>query len=62
MKGFLQWDGPPFHTESVPVKHEYGDRYLALYGRWRRVHVQVKRLYVVIASSKVTIQLEDNPL
>lgn len=49
----------PFRTESVTVKHEYADRYLALYeGRWRRVHIQMRRTYIVYQGQKITIQIE----
>ena len=48
-----------FRTESVSVKHEYADRYLAFFeGRWRRVHIAVKRLYIVYQGEKITIQIE----
>ena len=49
----------PFCTESVKVKNEYGDRWLAWFeGRWRRVHIQVNRTYVVFQGEKITIQIE----
>ena len=49
----------PFRTESVTVKHEYADRYLALYeGRWRLVHVAADRAYIVYRGEKITIQIE----
>lgn len=49
----------PFCTERVPVKHEYADRYLALFdGRWRRVHIQVGRLYIVYRGMKFSIVIE----
>lgn len=58
---YLQHGQPPgpFRTESVTVKHEYADRYLAFFeGRWRRVHMQVKRNYIVYQGQKITIQIE----
>lgn len=49
----------PFLTEQVPVKNEYADRWLALYeGKWRRVHIQVRRLYIVYRGEKIKIVIE----
>lgn len=49
----------PFRTEAVRVKHEYLDRWLARFeGRWRRVHIQVKRTFIVYRGEKITIQIE----
>lgn len=49
----------PFRTERVIVKNEYADRWLAYYeGRWRRVHIQVGRTYIVYRGEKITIQIE----
>jgi hypothetical protein len=49
----------PFRTERVGVKHEYADRWQAWFeGRWRRVHIQVGRLYIVYKGEKITIQIE----
>lgn len=46
-------------TESVKVKHLYGDNYQAYYeGRWRVVHIQVNRLFIVYRGEKITIQIE----
>lgn len=59
--GYLQHGigNGPFRTQKVFVKNEYGDRWLAFWdGRWRRVHVQVNRLYVVCHGQKTTIQIE----
>jgi len=62
MIGYLQFKstrGDCFLTQSVEVKHEYGDRYLVFYeGRWRRVHIQVKRTFIIFQNEKVTIQIE----
>lgn len=53
----------PFQTVSVPYKHLYADQYCVLYaGKWYRVQVQVKRLYITVRGEKVTVQLEGNPL
>lgn len=64
--GFLQFacerdDGTKdsFYTQSVPVAHEGADKYLALYeGRWRRVHIQVHRTYIVYMGEKIKIVIE----
>jgi hypothetical protein len=64
MKGYLQHNaGPsaagPFRTERVIVKNEYGDRWLAYFeGRWRRVHIQVRHVFIVYRGEKITIQIE----
>lgn len=62
--GYLQHgEAPgPFLTEPVQVKRDEwpnADKWLAGYcGRWRRVHVQVNRLYIVYAGKRITIQIE----
>ena len=59
--GYLQHGtgNGPFLTESVKVKHEYADRYLAWYeGKWRRIHIQLNRLYIVYMGDKITIQYD----
>jgi len=60
--GHLQHaSGPrgPFRSERVSVKHEYADRWLALFeGRWRRVHIQVRRTYIVYLGEKIPIRIE----
>lgn len=59
--GYLQHGQAPgpFRTEGVPLKHEGADRYSALYeGRWRRVHIQVKRTYIVYRGERITIEVE----
>jgi hypothetical protein len=49
----------PFRTERVIVKHEYADRYLARFeGKWRRVYIQVNRLFIVFRGEKIVIQIE----
>lgn len=53
----------PFRTESVPVKlsgwRPNGQCWLAWFeGRWRVVHVQIKRTFVVYQGEKITIQIE----
>ncbi len=43
----------------VPVVNEYADRWLARYdGKWRRVHIQVRRLYIVHRGKRITIGIE----
>jgi hypothetical protein len=49
----------PFRAESVRVKHEYADKWLAFFeGKWRRVHIQVRRTYIVFHGEKITIQID----
>ncbi len=49
----------PFRTESVQIKHEYGDSYRARFeGRWRRVYIQKHHLYIVYQGARITIQIE----
>lgn len=49
----------PFSTESVRVKHEYADRWLAFYeGRWRRVHIQLRGMYIVAQGERIKINIE----
>jgi len=44
---------------TVKVRHEYGDRYLAcLAGRWRRVHIRVNRLFIVLNGERITIEID----
>lgn len=59
--GYLQHGSGvgPFRTERVRIKNEYGDRWLAFFeGRWRRVHIQISRLFIVYQGEKITIQIE----
>lgn len=52
----------PFRTERVNVKPDawpHIGMWLARFeGKWRRVHVQVKRTYIVYQGEKITIQIE----
>ena len=49
----------PSRTERVTVKNEYGDRWLAHFeGMWRRVHIQVKRTFIVFQGERITIRIE----
>lgn len=65
MKGYLQHGkgtAGPFRTEQVAIKERgwpYTGQYLALFeGRWRVVHVQLNRLYIVFQGERITIQIE----
>jgi hypothetical protein len=52
-------DKDSFRTESVNVKHEYADNYLAFFeGKWRRVHANSKGMYIIFQGAKITIQIE----
>lgn len=49
----------PFCTQSVPVRNEYADRWQDLFeGRWRRVHIQLHRAFIVYRGERITIQIE----
>lgn len=53
----------PFRTEKVPVKlsgwRPNGQCWLALFeSRWRVVHVQVKRTFIVYQGERITITIE----
>lgn len=59
--GYLQHGtgNGPFRTEKVRIKHEYADKWLAWFeGRWRMVHIQVNRTFIVYRGEKITIQIE----
>lgn len=59
--GYLQFGETPgpFCTIRVAVCNEYADRWLARYkGKWRRVHIQVKRTFIVVDGQRVTIKIE----
>ena len=44
---------------EVLVKNEYGSKWLALFeGKWRKVHIQLKRTYIVFYGQKINIQIE----
>ena len=62
MIGYLQHGrgtAGPFRTESVRIKNEYGDRWLAYYeGKWRRVFIAFRRTYIVYAGAKIIIDIE----
>lgn len=49
----------PFRTERVKIKHEYADRWLAYFeGKWRRVHIDVRRTWIAFQGERITIQIE----
>lgn len=59
--GYLQHGTPPapMCTERVRVKHEAPDIWHAWYeGRWRLVHVQLRRLYIVHRGERITLLIE----
>lgn len=59
--GYLQHGqgNGPLRTEQVSIRNEFGDRWEALYeGRWRRVHYQVNRTFIVYMGERITIQIE----
>lgn len=59
--GYLQHGSGrgPFRTERVSVRHLYLDNWEARFeGRWRKVHVQVGRLFIVYFGQRIAIQIE----
>lgn len=60
--GYLQHkasENGPFRTEQVKVHNEYGDKWLARFeGKWSRVFIDVKRLYIKFQGEKITIQID----
>ena len=62
--GYLQHGegNGPFRTESVRVKpdtYPHAGLWLARFeGKWRRVHVQVKRTFIVYRGKRITIQVD----
>lgn len=52
----------PFCTERVPVRlrgYPHAGMWEARYcGRWRAVHVQVNRTFIVNRGERITIQIE----
>lgn len=59
--GYLQhgFGNGPLRTEQVPIRNEFGDRWEALYeGRWRRVHIQVNRTFIVYMGERINIHIE----
>lgn len=52
----------PFRTEGVKIKergYPHTGEWLAHFeGRWRVVHMQLNRLYIVYRGERITIQIE----
>lgn len=49
----------PFRTEKVWVRNQYADEWTAYFeGRWRKVHIQVKRTFIVYRGERITIQID----
>lgn len=52
----------PFCTESVPIRergYPHAGQWEARFeGRWRVVHVQLRRLFIVYQGERITIQIE----
>jgi hypothetical protein len=49
----------PFCTESVTCRNEGADRWKAFFeGRWRTVHIQVRRTFIVYQGARITIQID----
>jgi hypothetical protein len=49
----------PFRTEAVYVRNEFGSHWLAFFeGRWRKVHIQVNRTFIVYRGERITIQID----
>lgn len=52
-----------FWTQRVPVKMSvswpnHGTWYALFKSRWRKVHLQVKRTFIVYQGERITIQIE----
>ena len=60
--GYLQHGhGAPglFRTERVTVKMRHPFDWFAHFeGKWRKVHTQVNRTYIVFQGERITIQIE----
>jgi hypothetical protein len=59
--GYLQHGkaGEPMRTERVDIKNTCADNWFAWYeSKWRKVYIQVNRLYIVYQGNKITIQIE----
>ena len=49
----------PRSTESVRLKHEGADNWFARFeGKWRKVHIQVNRTFIVYRDERITIQID----
>lgn len=47
----------PFSTESVRIKNEGPTCFARYEGRWRKVHMQVNRLFIVYQGERITITI-----
>ena len=48
----------PFRSERVTVRHTMPDIWHARFeGRWRLVHIQLKRCYIVYQGERITIAI-----
>lgn len=60
--GYLQHgegSNGPFRTERVNVRHLFADNWEAFYGsRWRKVHIEVNRTFIVYLGEGITIQID----
>jgi hypothetical protein len=61
--GYLQFGNAqelPMYTVSVPVEQKSnGSDWRALFeGKWRKVHIQVNRTYIIYMGKKITINIE----
>jgi hypothetical protein len=59
--GYLQHGkaGEPMLTEKVTIRSvPVGEWQAHFEGRWRKVYIQVNRLYIVYQGNKITIQIE----
>ena len=59
--GYLQHGeaGTAMRTERVPVRCEHSDKWQAYYeGKWRRVYISVKALFVRHKNAKIKIIIE----
>jgi len=49
----------PFRTELVSVKMEQPFNWYAQYeGKWRRVHITLRRTYILCNYERITIQID----
>lgn len=59
--GYLQHGSGegPFRTEKVSIRHLFADRYQVRFdGRWRLVHANLSRYWIVYKGKRITLQWE----
>jgi hypothetical protein len=62
--GYLQHGkaGEPMRSEQVPIRYVSwpiaGEWQAFFEGNWRKVYIQVNRLYIIYQGNKITIQIE----